>query len=114
MLPRLTDQFCDRLRDTLRTSGFDADGVVAVLGDEAHAALGRFEPEPARRATRGGSPLDTLIRLFLVGDPAPRAKAEQALGDVDEAAAAGLVRVDGDDVRAALDLRPYGDEQGSW
>ncbi|WP_091372794.1 DUF7782 domain-containing protein [Actinokineospora alba] len=114
MLPRLTDQFCDRLRDTLRTSGFDADGVVATLGDEAHAALGRFEPEPARRATRGGSPLDTLIRLFLVGDPAPRTKAEQALGDVDEAAAAGLVRVDGDDVRAALDLRPYGDDQGNW
>jgi methylase of polypeptide subunit release factors len=114
VLPRLTDQFCDRLQDTLRSAGFDADGVVAALGDQAHAALSRGEPEPARRVTRGGSPLDTLIRMFLVGDAAPRSKAIQALGDVDEAVAAGLLRVDGDDTYAALDLRPYGDAEGSW
>ncbi|WP_436495892.1 DUF7782 domain-containing protein [Actinokineospora sp. HUAS TT18] len=114
MLPRLTDQFCDHLRDTLHAAGYDADGVVATLGDQAHAALGRGEPEPARRATRGGSPRETLIRMFLVGDAVPRDRAAQALGDVDQAAAEGLVQLDGDDVRAALDLRPYGDGAGSW
>ncbi len=116
MLPSLSDDFCARLRDALTAVGYDGDGVVAALGDQAHAALGRGEPEPARRATRAGSPLDTLVRLFLVGDPQPRARVARALGgvDVDEAAAAGLLRVDGDDVRARLDLRPHGDERGSW
>ncbi|HVK25968.1 MAG TPA: methyltransferase [Actinokineospora sp.] len=114
MLPRLTDQFCDRLRDSLHGAGYTADGVVAVLGDQAHAALGRGEPEPARRATRGDSPRETLVRMFLVGDTVPRDRAARALGDLDEAAAEGLVHVDGDDVRAALDLRPYGDDEGSW
>ncbi|SDC45725.1 DUF7782 domain-containing protein [Actinokineospora iranica] len=116
MLPRLSNEFCDRLRDALRTVGYDADGVVAALGDQAHAALGRGEPEPARRATRDGSPLSTLVRLFLVGDGQPVERVRRALGGVDvaEAAAAGLLRVDGGEVRAGLDLRPYGDDQGSW
>ncbi|MGQ0838731.1 DUF7782 domain-containing protein [Actinokineospora sp.] len=114
MPPRLSADFCDRLRDSLHAAEYDADAVVALLGEQAHAALGRGEPEPARRATRAGAPLDTLVRLFLVGDAQPRAKVAQTLGDVDAAVAAGLLRADGDQVRAGLDLRPYSDGQGCW
>ncbi|WP_104481701.1 class I SAM-dependent methyltransferase [Actinokineospora auranticolor] len=116
MIPHFSDEFCARLRDTLSAAGYDADGVVAVLGDSAHAALGRGEPEPARRATAGGSPVETLIRLFLVGDEQPTALVRRALSgvDLDEAAATGLVRVSGDTTRAGLDLRPFGDDLGSW
>ncbi|GAA3038095.1 DUF7059 domain-containing protein [Actinokineospora globicatena] len=116
MLPHFSDEFCARLADTLRVVGYDADGVVAALGDQAHAALGRGEPEPARRATTDGSALATLIRLFLVGDRVPTRQAHAALKGVDpaEAAATGLLRFEGDTARAGLDLRPYGDEDGSW
>ncbi|WP_018684708.1 DUF7059 domain-containing protein [Actinokineospora enzanensis] len=116
MLPHFTNEFCARLRDTLREIGYDADGVVAALGDQAHAALGRGEPEPARRATADGSSLATLIRLFLVGDAVPADRVRRALSGavLDEAAAIGLVALDGDTARAGLDLRPFGDEQGSW
>ncbi|WP_026421565.1 DUF7059 domain-containing protein [Actinokineospora inagensis] len=112
MLPQFSDEFCARLADALRVVGYDADGVVAALGNQAHAALGRGEPEPARRSTAGGGPLATLIRMFLVGDAVPRAQAVAALRgvDIEEAAAAGLVRLDGDSARAGLDLRPYGDD----
>ncbi|GLZ38709.1 methyltransferase [Actinokineospora sp. NBRC 105648] len=116
MLPLLSAEFCDRLHDSLLAVGYDADGVVAALGDQAHAALGRGEPEPARRATRDGSELGTLIRLFLVGDAQPRARVRTALSgvDLDEAVHSGLLVADGDEIRAGLDLRPYGDDQGSW
>ncbi|PWW58492.1 DUF7782 domain-containing protein [Actinokineospora spheciospongiae] len=112
----MTDDFCLRLADSLRGADYDGDGVVAALGEQAHAALGRNEPEPARRATRGGSPVETLIRLFLVGDAEPRERVAAALTglDLDEAAATGLLRVDGGTVRAGLDLRPHADEDGSW
>ncbi|OLR94920.1 DUF7782 domain-containing protein [Actinokineospora bangkokensis] len=114
--PLFTDDLCARLADSLLTSGYDGDGVVAALGEQAHAALGRNEPEPARRATAGGSPVETLVRLFLVGDAEPRAAVERALPglDLDEVAATGLLRLDGGSVRAGLDLRPHADEDGSW
>ncbi|RLK61587.1 DUF7059 domain-containing protein [Actinokineospora cianjurensis] len=116
MLPHFSDEFCARLAEALRVADYDADGVVAALGDQAHAALGRGEPEPARRATTDGGPLATLIRLFLVGDRVPAAQARAALRGVDEADAvtSGLLRLDDDTARAGLDLRPYGDDEGSW
>ncbi|WP_156758246.1 DUF7782 domain-containing protein [Actinokineospora pegani] len=114
--PVLTDDFCHRLAESLLEADYDGDGVVAALGEQAHAALGRNEPEPARRATRGGSPVETLVRLFLVGDAEPAAAVQRALGRLDlaEVAATGLLRLDGDRVRAGLDLRPHADEAGSW
>ncbi|WP_007027887.1 DUF7059 domain-containing protein, partial [Saccharomonospora iraqiensis] len=51
-LPDLSPEFCARLREALQRARYDADGVVAVLGGAAHAALGRGEPEPAARAAR--------------------------------------------------------------
>lgn len=110
MHPDLSADLCTRLREAFRTAGYTADGVLAALGAQAHAALGRGEPEPARRASRDAGPLGTLIRLFLLGDAEPPAAVRAALAPVglDEAAAAGLVTADG---RAGLDVRPYED---SW
>ncbi|WP_040924132.1 DUF7782 domain-containing protein, partial [Saccharomonospora iraqiensis] len=63
-------------------------------------------------------PLGTLIRLFLLNEAVPRAEAATALAPLgpDEALEAGLLRPAGDDghVLAGLDLRPHGDEEGSW
>ncbi|GLY69779.1 class I SAM-dependent methyltransferase [Amycolatopsis taiwanensis] len=113
--PRFSDELCARLREALRRTGYDADGVLSVLGGAAHAALGRGEPEPADRASRDAGDLGTLIRLFLLGGAEPRAAVRSAIAPVslDDAIEVGLVR--GDDLlRAGLDLRPHGDETGSW
>ncbi|TDV57164.1 DUF7059 domain-containing protein [Actinophytocola oryzae] len=105
--PDLSADLCARLRDAFLTAGYTSDGVIELLGGRAHAALGRGEPEPARRATRDAGTLGTLVRLFLLGDTEPLPAVEAALGDLDEAVAATVVTPDG---RAGLDIRPYGDD----
>jgi methylase of polypeptide subunit release factors len=123
MLPRLTEPLCGALRTAFDRAGYDVDGVPALLGETAHAALGRDEPVPARLASRDGGPLGTLVRLFLLGDAEPATEVARALAPVDlaEAVRAGLlrrveVRADGGSERlaAALDVRPHGDDQGGW
>jgi methylase of polypeptide subunit release factors len=108
--PDLSADLCARLRDAFLTAGYTADGVVAALGVQAHAALGRGEPEAARLASRDAGALGTLIRLFLLGDAEPAAAVRAALGPVDlDAAVANEIITP--DRRAGLDIRPYED---SW
>lgn len=42
------------LRSCFLRTGYDTDGVLGLLGADAHAALGRGEAVPAERASRGG------------------------------------------------------------
>lgn len=109
MQPDLSPDLCARLRDAFRTADYTADGVVRALGTRAHAALGRGEPEAARRASRDAGDLGTLIRLFLLGDAEPEAAVRRALGSVDlaDAVANEVLTADG---RAGLDIRPYEDD----
>ena len=102
MLP--SDDDVRRLRDTLAAHGYTLDAVVALLGQPAHAAMRRGDLVPALRATRGGSPLETLVRLFLLGTTEPDA------AGVPET----FLERDGDGVRAALDVRPYGTDDDHW
>lgn len=99
---------CGPLREALTRVRYDTDSIVDLLGVDAHAALGRHEPVPARRATADGGDLGQLVRLFLLGDPCPAPAAATALAPLglDAAVAAGLLSRDGDTVRAELDLRP--------
>ncbi|PRX51244.1 methyltransferase family protein [Prauserella shujinwangii] len=115
-LPELTADVCDRLRAAFERARYDADGVVELLGGQAHAALGRGEPELADRATRDAGHLGTLVRLFLLGGTEPDTAVRAALDPLplEQAVAAGLLRTDGGAVRAGLDVRPHGDESGSW
>ncbi len=110
MHPDLSADLCARLREAFLTAGYTSDGVVEALGAQAHAALGRGEPEAARHASRDAGALGTLIRLFLLGDAEPEPAVRAALGgvSVDEAVANEVVT---NDWRAGLDIRPYGD---SW
>ncbi|WP_399087686.1 methyltransferase [Streptomyces sp. BBFR2] len=101
----------DRLREALLAAGFTADGLLELLGAPAYAALARSETVPALRATRGDSPLETLVRLFLLQRPVARARAEAAL-PVADCLADGWLVADGDAVRAQVDVRPYGGPEG--
>ncbi|MFJ3860770.1 methyltransferase [Streptomyces sp. NPDC090085] len=101
------------LRSALLAAGFTADGLLDLLGAPAYAALARSETVPALRATRAGGdgPLASLVRLFLLQQPVPYAHAERAL-PVEAALADGWLRRDGDELRATVDVRPYGGPDG--
>ncbi|WP_372452644.1 DUF7782 domain-containing protein [Pseudonocardia nigra] len=121
MLPHFSPATADALRTALLRADYTTDGVRALLGTAAHAALGRGEVEPAFRAARDGGELGVLVRLLLLGGHEPNAAVTAALAPLApaDAAAAGLLRpVDGG-WAAALDLRPYGDDSdgdraGDW
>ncbi|MGW3268078.1 DUF7059 domain-containing protein [Streptomyces sp. NPDC001056] len=101
-----------RLRDALLAASFTADGLLELLGAPVYAALARSETVPALRATRGDTPLETLVRLFLLQQPVAHARVAAVL-PVEEAVGAGwLVRVGGDELAATVDVRPYGGPGG--
>ncbi|MFJ4922395.1 methyltransferase [Streptomyces sp. NPDC088725] len=124
-----------RLRDALLAADFTADGLLELLGAPAYTALARSETVPALRATRGDSPLETLVRLFLLQRTVPEERARAAL-PLDEALADGWVVRDAEAVRngpgeahtplgtpsetaedtagirAAVDVRPYSGPEG--
>ncbi|OBA60609.1 DUF7782 domain-containing protein [Gordonia sp. 852002-10350_SCH5691597] len=107
----------DSLGADLRAAQYNSDGVAALLGDDANAALGKGVWWPALRAASlapaDRRPLATLIRLFLLGSDEPREAAEQAFAStpLDALAANGVVEfVDDERVRAILDIRPHADD----
>lgn len=96
------------LRAAFLRTGYDADAVLALLGPEAHAALGRGEVAPVRSASWAGGDLGTLVRLFLLGDTCTVEQVGAALAplSVAEAVDAGLLAPHDSGVRAAVDVRP--------
>ncbi|MFF7357475.1 methyltransferase [Streptomyces filipinensis] len=101
-----------RLRDALLGASFTADGLLDLLGAPAYAALARSETVPALRATRGDTPLETLVRLFLLQQPVPHARVAAVLPTEEALEAGWLTRVGGDEVAATVDVRPYGGPGG--
>jgi SAM-dependent methyltransferase len=102
-----------RLRAALVDAGYTVDGCLEVLGPLAYAALSRNETVPALRASTGGSPRETLIRLFLLHAPVKAKVAARAL-PLEACLAGGLLERDGDQVRASLAVRPYGEADADW
>ncbi|KOG35467.1 transferase [Streptomyces resistomycificus] len=104
-----------RLRDALLAASFTADGLLELLGAPAYAALARSETVPALRATRGDTPLEMLVRLFLLQQPVPHARVEGVLPVAECLESGWLVRAGGaagDDLAATVDVRPYGGPAG--
>jgi hypothetical protein len=111
----LTADVVDRLRAALDSADFRYDAVAEQLGPIAHAALMRNETTPGMVATRDGSALSTLIRLWPLQAAVPLADADRALpGLVEPLCASGLLERSSDEVRALVDLRPYADESHDW
>ena len=117
-----------RLRTDLAAARFSVPGLTGLWGMEADAALFRNQRVPARRALAAlaaklgrNEPAATLARLFLLGDPVPRADLGAALPALGASGALELklVVADGEDgVRPIVDLRPYSfidaHGAGSW
>ncbi|MEU6610013.1 methyltransferase [Streptomyces shenzhenensis] len=101
-----------RLREALLGASFTADGLLELLGAPAYAALARSETVPALRATRGDTPLETLVRLFLLQQPVPYARVADVLPAPECLESGWLMRTGGDEVAATVDVRPYGGPGG--
>ncbi len=117
MFPDLSPAVAADLRTAFLRAGYTPDGVRALLGPAAHAALGRGEPEPAHRAAADGGELGVLVRMLLLGATETDAAVAAALAPAApaDAAAAGLITRDGGGWRAVLDVRPYAEEDGpTW
>lgn len=116
MFPSFSPATAEALRTALRHAGYTTDGVRELLGRGAHAALGRGEVEPAFRAAAGGGELGVLVRMLLLGGVEPDAAVAAALAPLTPAsvAEAGLLQAVDGGWAAAVDLRPYGDEDGDW
>ncbi|QIK74619.1 DUF7059 domain-containing protein [Nocardioides piscis] len=112
----MTTDFAQPLRGALQAADFTYDRVAEALGTQAHRALSRNETTPGLRRTADGSPLSTLIRLFLLQAPVPSAAAERALpGLVDRLCNVGLLEQSVGEVAARMDCRPYStDDVDLW
>lgn len=111
----------DALARDLESSSFTDEGVAALVGDGAHAALGRMLAEPARRAARQHpSALATLLRTFWLGDEVGADELADALPTLGVAGAVSLGIVEQRDrtVAPLVAIRPhaYRDArgEGSW
>jgi methylase of polypeptide subunit release factors len=110
-----TEAVADRLRDAFGAAGYTVGGIADRLGAQANAALARNETTPAWRVTDAGDRLDTLIRLFLLQRPVPEPLLRNAFdGPLDELVTLGLLVADGNDLRAAVDVRPYAEDDRQW
>jgi methylase of polypeptide subunit release factors len=107
----------EALAADLRAVGYTVDGVAELLGETAHAALGRDQLIPALIVTgrAAGEPataaLAAVVRLWLLAEPQRAGSLDAALPGVRTAGLMklGLVEPAGEDlVQAKVDLRPYG------
>jgi hypothetical protein len=106
-----------RLRADLDHAGYTVEAVDQLLGPLASAALLREQVLPAQRATADlGTPLATMVRLFILGDAVDAEDASAALPTLGIAGAQRLrlVREQGPGVVATCDLRPYADALHAW
>ncbi|MFV0459740.1 MAG: transferase [Actinomycetales bacterium] len=105
------------LRQDLLRAGFTVDGVAELLGEQASAALHRDQLIPVRwhLDRQPGSPLATLVRFFLLGEPAESTALERALPSTGTHALAESGLLAGRDdslLRAGVEIRPYAEEGG--
>ncbi|MGH9280937.1 MAG: DUF7059 domain-containing protein, partial [Acidimicrobiales bacterium] len=97
-----------RIRDALAAAGYDDQGVTRVLG-EGIASLGGKKLPILLHRSGGGTPLETLIRLFILGVPVGMEEARAALGPMGPEwwAQRRLVRLGEVGVEATVQLRCY-------
>jgi len=98
-----------RVRDVLAGADFTDRGVVGLLGVESARALSGCDVAQLLRRTNQATPLDTLIRLFLIGAPVEVGAARRAIAPMtlDDWIEAGLLQIRGTSVVAPLELLPF-------
>ncbi|GHD02960.1 DUF7059 domain-containing protein [Zhihengliuella salsuginis] len=118
-VPVSSDQgLLDALAADLADARFYFDDVTALLGAEAHAALGRDQTVPARIVLASGPAagagareraLAVVVELFLIAGTVPARTLDGALPRTGAAGlvALGLAEPHGAGLRSRVDLRPH-------
>ncbi|PKQ32349.1 MAG: transferase [Actinobacteria bacterium HGW-Actinobacteria-2] len=113
-LQPLTDEAIVALRADLLAGAYTLEALTSRLGESALNGLVRNSSVPVVRALAGRSDAQAdLTRLWLLGLPVAQTRVRALHSGVDELLAAQLLVTDGDDYRAAVELKPYGDESFS-
>ena len=99
------------MRAFLDTAGYTRDSVRAALRSDQHLTAQPGEVLILERRLTGRSRLETLIRLFLIGQTVDPAEAQASLGaaGLRELHGAGLLERLGTGIRATVRLVPHGD-----
>ncbi|MGA4668943.1 DUF7059 domain-containing protein [Propionibacteriaceae bacterium Y1923] len=105
--PLLDEAATAHLRAALTEIGYTVDQVLERIGEEGQDGLSRNITVPADMALTSGDALDDAIRLWLLQRPVPSGRLAEHL-DLNALAAAGIVGFEADQLRAGVDIRPYG------
>jgi len=100
-----------RLGQAFRSMGLSEEAVLRVLGVQDAAQARSLPPQQRLSRTAGGTPLETVVRLFMLGVPATADQVNAAgLGlSADEFQASGILRPEGGQLRATMQIFPDGD-----
>ncbi len=111
-LARTTLEDARRFRDVLDRAEYSHPRIIERLGalEDLPSRLARNLPRLLRNTSRA-TQLDTLIRLFFIGEPVAAEAASQALAPVplEKWVAAGLLEMRGGSVVAPVMLLPHND-----
>src|SRR5258708_7699147 len=95
------------IRDVLAQANYTEQGVCGVLGIENLSRLREKKLPALLRRMGGGTPLETLVRLFVLGQPAEGRAAQRAIAPMtlDEWREIGLIELKDSSVVASVQLR---------
>lgn len=98
-----------RLRDVFEAARYNDAAIIEVLGVKDIPSLRGEDVPLLLRRTNQGTPLDTLIRLFLIEVPCDRKEAQRAFQPMtlEKLADAGLIHADDTRVKAVVKLLPF-------
>lgn len=100
-----------RLGQAFRALSLSEETVLRTLGVQDSAQARALPPQQRLSRTGGGTPVETVVRLFMLGVPATADQVNAAaLGlTADEFQAAGILRPEGGQLRANMQIFPDGE-----
>jgi SAM-dependent methyltransferase len=111
LMPPANPDASRRVREVLDRAGYSSQGITKALDlpDLNAVRPGGGEMPRLFHRTAGGTPLDTLLRLFFFDLPADIEAVQSAVAPMtpEEWQALGLLEPDGNGVRTTFTLRPF-------
>jgi len=98
-----------QLRDVLDRAGYRDTAILDLLGAKDFPSLRGTDLPLLLRRTGGGSPLETLVRLFLMEVPVPMESFKAAVHPLEPGTLihSGLVETSGDEALGAVKIVPF-------
>lgn len=105
-----------RVRAVFRSAGYTDEGITATLHAEGLTAVALKRLPPLLRRTAGGTPLETLIRLFILGVTVEEAAVVRAVAPMsgEQWVRLGLLEHHDGGLRATIQVRCYEDLLVAW